>query len=87
MAICISRLFYLTNNFMFKCINKIASEYFNEYFTHCFSIYPGTRNFDKLQLPQVRTETVHTSFHFKGPTLSYLLIFPQSVIYKHLRIY
>ena len=27
------------------------------------------RNFDKLQLPQVRTETAHNSFHFQGPTL------------------
>ena len=63
------RLFYLTNIFMFKCINNIASEYFNEYFTLRYSIYPGTRNFDKLQLPQVRTETAHNSFHFQGPTL------------------
>ena len=63
------RLFYLTYIFMFKCINNIASEYFNEYFTHRYSIYPGTRNFDKLQLPQVHTETAHNSFHFQGPTL------------------
>ena len=40
-----------------------------EHIVDSYKIYPRTRNFDKLQLPQVRTETAHNSFHFQGPTL------------------